>query len=268
MEGGAGRDQLTSALRAELARTTLEGRGTVGHQVPTKALIWLAVAIIALGGGGVIGEHFLGRIGQVTATTLARPASPARGTSPGTIGVKVIDHVAAAPFTLQDSSGHPWTLSQSRGRITLVTFLDANCADVCPVEGAEIRQALTDLGPLANSVTVDIVNTNPRDLNPGARVPALVSTHLSDRTNIHFLTGSLRALNSVWSNYGVQVKLGSTAGEVAHNNLLYFIDPTGQLVGVVTPLTQESLGGTFSLPATQVSTFARGIAAEITSLSR
>ncbi len=255
-------------LRAELAKTTVEGQGRVGHQIPTEALYWLVGAILLLGGGGVIGEHFLGRIGQVTSTTVTGPASRARAGTPASIGVKVIDHVSAAPFTLRDSRGGTWSLSQSRGQVTLVTFFSARCNDVCPVEGAEIRQLLADLAPQHVAVTVDIINTDPAALGATTSVKALTATHLGATSSVHFLSGSLSALDAVWSSYGVQVKVGATTQEVAHNDLLYFVGRTGALSAAVTPLTNESLSGTFSLPHADMVSFAKGLAAEVTSLSR
>jgi cytochrome oxidase Cu insertion factor (SCO1/SenC/PrrC family) len=255
-----------AALRAELSRTTVEGQGRVASQIPPRAIAWVVVAILVLGGGGALGEHFLGRIGAVTPTTLTTMPAGAGVVTPNSIGVKVIEHARAAGFSLRASGGGTWGLSDSRGHVTVVTFFGVSCRDVCAVEGVELKAALADLGPAAAAVSVDIVNTEPGNLNPGPRPPALVATGLAGRSNVHFLSGSLAALTRVWSAYGVQVRVGSTPGEVAHNDALYFVDRAGHLVGFVVPLTRESLDGNFTLASADAQRFARGLAAEIVSV--
>src|SRR5438105_14660426 len=52
---------------------------------------------------------------------------------------------AAPDFTLRDVAGASVSLSQQRGRVVLLTFLDSACRQSCPVEGAELSQTLHQL---------------------------------------------------------------------------------------------------------------------------
>jgi protein SCO1/2 len=44
----------------------------------------------------------------------------------------------AADFTLVDTSGAPWRLSQQRGKALLLTFGYTHCADTCPATLAKL----------------------------------------------------------------------------------------------------------------------------------
>ena len=81
-----------------------------------------------------------------------------------------------------------------------------------------------------------------------------------------FLTGSLHALNAVWSNYGVRIKVGALASQVTHNNVMYFISPNGQLEAQATPFASVSSHNVFSLKANLITRFAKGIATTASSL--
>jgi hypothetical protein len=67
-------------------------------------------------------------------------------------------------------------------------------------------------------------------------------------------------LNSVWQTYGITITVDSATRTVAHNDLLYFIDPAGRLRYRATPFANEQRDGTYSLPAASVSRWAMGIA--------
>jgi cytochrome oxidase Cu insertion factor (SCO1/SenC/PrrC family) len=91
-------------------------------------------------------------------------------------------------------------------------------------------------------------------------------TGLTSRSNFVFLTGSLTALDKVWTSYGVKIKVGSKATEVSHNNLIYFISPKLQLEALATPFARENATGVFSLSGNDIARFAKGIATTAGSL--
>ena len=167
---------------------------------------------------------------------------------------------------MTDQHGATITPATSKGKVTLVAFYNKNCNDICPVIGSELRTALVDLGAKSRKVVVDIINTDPFSYGVSAEPLALTSTGLSNDSNVHFLTGSVAALNAVWKSFGIQVSVGANANEVAHNSSLYFVSPTLQLSALATPFAHESTAGTFSLSRSNIQKFAQGVELETISL--
>ncbi|HTZ08251.1 MAG TPA: hypothetical protein VMB72_04215, partial [Acidimicrobiales bacterium] len=77
------------------------------------------------------------------------------------------------------------------------------------------------------------------------------------------LTGPLASLDAVWKAYGVSISLDTKTGQEAHNDVMDFIDPGGDLRYRATPYADEDVGGAYSLPASTVTRWAGGIAATV-----
>ncbi len=273
-----------NAFRHELSAISEDGAGRIVGRIPKKAL-WGGVAALAiLGLGGQAVEHYFGNLGLpststsnttptfVTPSTVAPaasrvPSSPVAANA-AVLHLKLLANVPAPAFTLHDQRGHPYGTVQARGRFTLVTFFDQNCTDICPVLGGELRRVLTDLGPSAPRINVIVVNTDPF-APPAPGVPAALSaTGLGSYANVHFVTGPLTRLNAVWKAYGVQVRVGSSAAQTAHNSLVYFLSPTSQLLGFAAPAAHESATGVFTLSTAAQAQFAEALRFETVSLNQ
>jgi cytochrome oxidase Cu insertion factor (SCO1/SenC/PrrC family) len=81
-----------------------------------------------------------------------------------------------------------------------------------------------------------------------------------------FLTGTLKELDSVWTAYGVKIKVGALANEIAHNNVIYFVGTKGQLIAQATPFAKVTPTGTYALSTSDEKRFASGIVQTTTSL--
>jgi protein SCO1/2 len=245
--------------------------------VPRRFVLWVIVAFAVLGLGGVVAEHVIGNSGvesviSTPLTTLAGtgstppstpevPTGPAVGASPAAvIGLRHLAATAPPALDLTDQEGSPWSLSSVRGKVVVVSFLNAECNDVCPVLGAEIVQADRLLGSRASSVAFVIVNTDPLETSLSVTPPVLSQTGLGSLPNITFLTGSLRDLSQVWRAYGVTVAVSNTTRLVSHNDLMEFINPTGRFALQATPFGDEDSLGAYSLDPTTIHTFAEGVA--------
>lgn len=272
-------DQRRAVFREELSLTSETGAGRIVGRIPQKFTRGVLAAMIVLGVGGALVEHYFGNVGLPTSstpTTFATPSTiPLLGTttvpsvitaSQAFIGLKFIGIANVPHFALTDQHGVTITPATSKGMVTLVAFYNKNCNDICPVVGAELRATLTDLGTKARNVVVDIVNTDPFSYGVSADPLALTSTGLSNDANVHFLNGSVATLNNVWKSFGIQVSVGATANEVAHNSSLYFVGPTLQLSSFATPFAHESTTGVFSLSPSNILKFAQGIELETISL--
>ena len=264
----------SSMTPADRSAALREGR----TPVPPKFILWMVGVFVVLGGGGAILEHYFGNVGQPSATTttvFTLPATPTTLAGPqlssslsALMGLKEIANAQASPFTLRDQANREWGLLRAKGKVVVLTFYNVNCNDVCPVVGAEIRQAQARLGANARKVEFVIVNSDPNHFAVSAAPAALSIPGLANTPSVYFLTGPLLQLNAVWINYGVSVKVGALASQVAHNNIMYFIDPRGRLRAQAVPFGNENHAGVFSLGPTTISRFAQGIAQTADSLVR
>jgi hypothetical protein len=164
--------------------------------------MWTAIAVLAvLGLGGQAVEHYFGNIGLPTSsaptTTFTAPTTlPLHSTTTGPsiaaqdsafIDLKLIGTAAATKFSFTDQHGHTYGTSQARGKVTLVTFYNKNCNDICPVLGAELHDLLSDLGPQASKINIVIVNTDPFSFGATSEPLALTIPRLNTDTNEHRL---------------------------------------------------------------------------------
>ncbi len=136
----------------------------------------------------------------------------------------------APDFVLMDSNGHPFRLSDQRGRIVLLFFGYTTCPDVCPTALAKFRQVREALGAEAAQVRLVFITVDPERDTP-ARLKRYVETFSPDFIG---LTGDRAALARVWEDYGVYVERqeaeGSAAGYlVAHSSWTYLVDQGGDL---------------------------------------
>ena len=73
----------------------------------------------------------------------------------------------APAFTLRDQSGVPVSLSALRGRPVLLTFLNSQCKEQCPLQGRELASILRRL-PAAQRPALVIVSVNPKGDAPAS----------------------------------------------------------------------------------------------------
>ena len=134
----------------------------------------------------------------------------------------------APPFTLTDQHGHPVSLASLRGHVVALTFLDPVCTTDCPLIAQEFRNVDQQLAAQSTQVEFVAIVANPiyRSLSFTRAFDSQEGlTHIG---NWHYLTGSLAALERVWSAYGVPVQTIPNGSMVAHADLAYLIDARGR----------------------------------------
>lgn len=132
----------------------------------------------------------------------------------------------APDFHLTDARGGVIDTKDLRGRPYVVTFLYANCPDVCPLIGQELKAALERLGADAKRAAVVAVSVDPtgdtrevvRDFLRRHRLPA----------NFHYGIGSHEELEPVWEAYYAAPQIPGRP-ESAHSASLWFVDAQGRL---------------------------------------
>ncbi|MGO8863560.1 MAG: SCO family protein [Acidimicrobiales bacterium] len=275
-------DGAPSPENPPIDRTAALAQGAPG--IPTKFVYWALGVVLVVSLGGLLGEHLLSSAGlnpvattvpSTAATTVPVPTpsivTPERSIDSSLasfMGVTVLAPHPASPFTLTDQSGQPTSVPAQPPRVVVLTFFNAPCNDICPVEAAELEQADTDLGAAAADVEFVTVNTDPLALAQSADAPVLAETRLASLPNWHMVTGPLATLDSTWKAYGVSISVEKKTGLEAHNDVMAFIDPRGDLRYRATPYADESSTGTFSLPAATIARWGQGIATYAAQLIR
>ncbi len=116
------------------------------------------------------------------------------------------------------------------------------------------------LGTAASDVEFVTVNTDPIALAQSDETPSVQGTGLGSLPNWHMVTGPLTTLNGIWKAYGVSISVQGKTGLEAHNDVMDFIDPHGDLRYRATPFANESTLGKFSLAQADIARWAQGIA--------
>lgn len=133
-----------------------------------------------------------------------------------------------APLT--QGTGHDGTpvSAPTPGRPALVTFLFANCPDVCPMISETIRQALERVGPDADNVDVVAVSVDPEGDTPAA-VGKFLKVHRLDG-RMDYIVGTRAELSPLWKDWMVAAQ---PAGEnmSIHSARVVLVDADGRQVG-------------------------------------
>lgn len=181
----------------------------------------LAAALLALAGCGGSSEA-----GGGTATGSADGRFAAADTLPDGLAGR-----AAPRIALTDAaSGRALDTATLSGTPYLVTFLYANCPDVCPLIGQEIRQALEQLGAQRREVAVVAVSVDPRgDTREAVQVWL---RRQRQPPQFHYLIGSEQQLTPVWRAFYAAPQIAGRP-DSAHTAVVWLVDGEGRLAGKI-----------------------------------
>ena len=105
-------------------------------------------------------------------------------------------------FSLVDERGRSVSDDDLRGRVAVVTFLDAQCADAGPVIGEIAARSVDLLEPgERDQVAVVGITVDPAEDTP-AEVAAFLRRHRADG-RLAYLVGDEAELTRVWRDFGV-----------------------------------------------------------------
>jgi cytochrome oxidase Cu insertion factor (SCO1/SenC/PrrC family) len=130
----------------------------------------------------------------------------------------------APDIRLENQFGQPMSLSQFRGKVVVLAFVDSECTTVCPLTTVSMVQARELLGAAGDQVQLLGVDANPsatsvHDVMAYSQAHAMVNQW-------DFLTGSLAQLRAAWQAYHIYVQI--QAGQIDHTPALYVIDQQGR----------------------------------------
>src|SRR2546428_3526643 len=168
---------------------------------------WRSGIVVVLAGAGLL------------APPLSHPAKEADG----------LKRIGPAPdFDLTTQDERRISLSQLRGRVVILTFIYASCADTCPLLTAKMiglqNRLAAAFGPRVFflSVTVDPERDTPEVLRRYA------VAHGANLGGWAFLTGTPSEIREVARRYGVYYRK-TPGGDVDHTFLTSVVDQAGIL---------------------------------------
>ncbi len=196
-------------------------------------------------------------------TSLSRPSGIPANVPTSLVNLMLLSplpHQPAPGFTLTDQAGRRMSLSDLRGKIVVLEFMDPHCTDICPIVSQEFVDAYRDLGPLAARVAFIAVNVNQYHATV-ADMAAYSREHaLTTIPGWHFFTGPVPALRSTWRDYHIAVAAPNPNADILHTSAIYFIDPQGREAYLASPMVDHTKKGAAFLPAWQLAAWGKGIA--------
>ena len=174
-----------------------------------RQYIWMFALALIVGGIGVF--------------WFARNATSANQSYGGT----ELDDIAS-DFRLIDQNGSDVSLSDFRGKVVVLTFMDSTCKDTCPITGAHFRKAYKQLKQNEASQVVFLgINVNVKANTVSNVFETTRAWHMDEIPSWHFLTGEAEVLEPVWNAYGVAA-IPQPDGSITHTPGTFLIDPAGK----------------------------------------
>ncbi len=110
----------------------------------------------------------------------------------------------AADFTLTDQHGAAFHMSDTKGKVVVLTWIYTHCTDFCPFVALKLKEAGKLLAPEAGRFVLVAVTTDPERDTPG--VCAEYSREIGMFDSWHFVTGPLAVMRRVWKSYYIGVE--------------------------------------------------------------
>lgn len=136
-----------------------------------------------------------------------------------------LDGKPAPNFSLVNQNGQQMSLSQFRGKVVVLAFIDSECTTICPLTSNAMLDAVKMLSP-ADRQRVQLVAVNA---NPTATTLSDVMAYTKDHglsNKWDFFTGSKAQLSTVWKKYDIYSQI--VKGQIDHTPALYVINGKGQ----------------------------------------
>jgi len=197
-------------------RRTDRGRGR-GALLARGAALAACGLVLAACTSGASGASAPGGTGQ-PGSSMQAENNPALDAGSSLGGVRAPD------FRLVNQFGQQMALSQFRGKVVVLAFVDSQCTTICPLTTASMVEAKQLLGAAGSRVQLLGVDANPQATSV-ADVMAYSRAH-SMVNQWDFLTGSLPQLQAAWRGFHIAVQI--QRGMIDHTPALFVIDPQGR----------------------------------------
>jgi len=208
--------------------------------VPERQLIRMPrIPVLAATLAGLLALAACGTQAASTSQPQMSAQERAAATNPDLDPGTSLSAARAANFRLVNQFGQAMSLSQFRGKVVILAFVDSECTTVCPLTTLSMVEARQLLGAAGDQVQLLGIDANPAATSV-ADVMAYSRAH--DMVNQwDFLTGSLSQLKAAWKAYAIYVQI--VAGQVDHTPALFVIDQQGREREVyLTSMSYASVG--------------------------
>lgn len=179
--------------------------------------VLLAVGIVV---GSVLA---LGVMKIAGATRGRKPAAPIESpsTSGQYVGSNPPGRIVAPDFQLASYRGPVVRMAAQRGKVVVLTFLDTDCHDQCPVIASILGRGMPRLRHALRAHSEAIaISVNPRVDNRRTITTFLAQRHASGA--VDFLIGSIPKLRSVWSAYHILPAVDTGNNDIHSADVLIF----------------------------------------------
>ncbi|HSI31938.1 MAG TPA: SCO family protein [Miltoncostaeaceae bacterium] len=191
------------------------------RRAPMAAIAAAVAVVVAMAAG--CGDS--GHSGEAAAGTHGDHASTA---AQGFEGGVVSPRREAPPLQLTDIDGKAVDIRDLRGHPVLVTFVYANCPDVCPLIMENLHRVRELAGPLGKRMRVIAVSVDPAGDTP-AVVRRFLAAH-QVRSFVDYGIGDRATLERVWADWQVSTQAPKDDPEaIEHSSLIYGVTAGGEL---------------------------------------
>jgi len=194
------------------------------RRIPTRRLLWSAVALV-----GVCAFSADAMLLRAKSSTTAGPTA-APSTAPDTTWAP--GQRRAPRLGLADTHGRSLSRRIGNGQITIVTFIDPLCRNLCPLEAQVIDRVAASLPP-ARRPQILAVSVNPAaDTRANFRLDSR-RWHLVPEWT--WAIGNRAQLAAAWRRYLIDVQTivqhaaGITVRKIIHTEAAYVVDARGFL---------------------------------------
>jgi protein SCO1/2 len=157
----------------------------------TLAMIAVSTAAVLAGAAAVTALSFRG--GDAGATY--------RGSTPPA-------EIALPEFTLPDYTGAEVSSAGLRGKVVLVTFLDSQCDESCPIIASQVSRAVDRLTPDERAdVAAIAISTDPKEDTPSSVRGFLAANRAVGK--LRYLVAPEQTLRPVWGDFQIASSLDS-----------------------------------------------------------
>jgi protein SCO1/2 len=196
-----------------------------------KALVALAAGALLLGVTAVLAVALAGGSGE----------GPGGERAPY-VGSRPPDGIELPSFELRDEQGATVSSGDLDGKVVVVTFLDAQCTDACPIAGGELARAVDAMTPAERArVEVLALSTDPAEDTPAAVAGYLARHRATGR--VRYLTAPQSQMEPVWDAFNI-LSTAETGDDSLHSIPIQIYDARGvwrSTLNVGVDLTRRNL---------------------------
>ncbi len=134
-------------------------------------------------------------------------------------------------FTLPDFEGVSVSTRELRGSVVLVTFLDSQCTEACPIIASQVARTVDHLTPEERGEIVPLaISTDPEEDTPAAVRSFLEKNRAVGR--LRYLVAPAERLRPVWEDFQILASL-DTGIDTLHSAPVRIYDREGTWVSTL-----------------------------------